>query len=295
MSVFFSRYTLLISVLTSLSIYLWSLSLNGNLELPVAIFTGFVLIFALILESLIPYKKKWQTNKGDLRNDLVSAAVLLGLVDPMIKLAASALVIMAYSSLDFETTMSYFSIASLPLAFEIVLAAILIEFGLYWCHRFHHALIPLWRLHAMHHSSKRLYTLNNFRFHPVNYGLNFSMGMFPAMLLGFSPEALFGYLAISQPVLMLQHANIDLRNGWLNYIFSTNELHRWHHSSSSAQANSNYGTSLVLWDHIFGTFRFTPDYENEPKHVGLFSSNEAFPENGNYLQQLIAPFKFSCC
>jgi ornithine lipid hydroxylase len=89
----------------------------------------------------------------------------------------------------------------------------------------------------MHHSSERLYTMNNFRYHPLNYTINFALSVFPLMLIGVPSEVLFGYMVITQPILMLQHANIDLRSGWLNYVVSTNELHRWHHSTQASEAN----------------------------------------------------------
>ncbi len=295
MSAFISRYALFISIATSISIYLLSIFFNWTLEISALISAVCILIFALVLEVFIPYKNEWKINTGDLKNDLTSAVVLLGIAEPLIKLAATTVVIFAYSSLNLEAKAGILSNAQVHLGLEIVLVTLLIEFGLYWSHRLHHMLAPLWQLHAMHHSSKRLYAINNFRFHPLNYGLNFSAGMLPAMLLGFSPEALFAYIAISQPVLMLQHANIDLKSGSLNYIFSTNELHRWHHSSAESEANSNYGTSIVLWDQVFGTYRATTDRDNAPKHLGLFSSSRGYPENGNYFEQLIVPFKRGCC
>ena len=53
---------------------------------------------------------------------------------------------------------------------------------------------------------------------------------------------------------MLQHANLDLRHGWLNYVFMTADNHRWHHSTEFAESNTNFGSNIALWDHVFGTF-----------------------------------------
>ena len=119
----------------------------------------------------------------------------------------------------------------LPFARQLIGATLLIELGRYASHRLHHSVAALWWLHAMRHSSERLYAINNLSFHPLNYAINFAIGVVPAMLLGLSDEALLGYLAILQPVLMLQHANIDRKSGWANYVFSSNEVHRRNHSS----------------------------------------------------------------
>lgn len=163
---------------------------------------------------------------------------------------------------------------------------LIIELGRYWSHRMHHELTPFWWLHAMHHSGQRLYAINNMRYNPLNYAINFFVGVIPALLLAPPPEALYGYLALVQPILMLQHANIDLKSGWLNYLFSTNELHRWHHSNDTAKANSNYGNAIVLWDQIFGTFRIESAQDPGQQSVGLFESSANYPSTGSYWQQL---------
>jgi sterol desaturase/sphingolipid hydroxylase (fatty acid hydroxylase superfamily) len=56
-------------------------------------------------------------------------------------------------------------------------------------------------------------------------------------------------------IAMLQHVNLPLRHGWLNYVFSTNTLHRWHHSAERGEGDTNFGSTLVLWDQVFSMFR----------------------------------------
>ena len=45
-----------------------------------------------------------------------------------------------------------------------------------------------------------------------------------------------------------------MRFGWLNFVFNTPGLHRWHHSMDLREGNKNYGENLVCWDLLFGTF-----------------------------------------
>jgi len=85
---------------------------------------------------------------------------------------------------------------------------------------------------------------------------------------------------------IFQHANIKLKYGILNYIFSTNELHRWHHSTELKEANNNYGAVLVVWDLVFGTFY--QKAELAPSQLGLAEEN-AYPVN-SYWKQLLVPF-----
>ncbi|CZF83368.1 MULTISPECIES: sterol desaturase family protein [Grimontia] len=286
-----SRYLLSVSLFLSITLFTVAYTQGWDLELAVLVSTIMTLLAASIVERIHPFKATWNNSQGDIKMDVASALVLAGILDPALKYMAPIAIIALYSifTLSADST----NLGSLPIAVQIIMVTLLVEFGRYWSHRLHHTAMPLWRFHAMHHSSVRLYAFNNLRFHPLNYIINFSVGVFPVMLLGFSAQAFLGYLAISQPVLMLQHANIPLRNGGLNYLFNTNELHRWHHSTSVDEANSNYGNAIVLWDQLFGTYRYEPSAKDEVRSVGLFQSSNDYPATGGYCKQLCTSFKIS--
>ncbi len=72
-----------------------------------------------------------------------------------------------------------------------VLAAMLwMEGAKYASHRWHHRSRALWWLHALHHSSRRLYSLNNFRFHPLNHAINQLVSIGPLLMLGVPADVL---------------------------------------------------------------------------------------------------------
>ena len=285
-----TRYLLAAVVALSVTAFGVAYATGLNLELTVLVATVLALVLAMTAERMIPFRSDWNRPHGDLATDFTSAVLLVGIVDPLLKYLAPLLVVYVYSK---SATPSGFA-SELPFLAQVLLSILVIEFGSYWSHRLHHQIRPLWWLHAMHHSSQRLYALNNFRFHPLNYTINFAVSVVPVMYFGVSSEALLAYLAITQPILMFQHANVDLRSGILNYVFSTNELHRWPHSSASPEANSNYGKAIVLWDHLFGTFRYA-DSRNEPSNVGLFSSSSDYPGRSSYIAQLRSMFTPACC
>ncbi len=288
-----SYWMLALTVASSLTAFFVARAFSVNLELVVFAVTAVTLIVAIVIERWMPFDPHWNSGNGDFKTDATSTVVLLGVVDPLLKAFAPLLVVLAYSNIATRETFTLFPVDALFLA-QLLVATLLIEFGRYWAHRWHHTNRILWWLHAMHHSSERLYAVNNFRFHPLNYGVNFALSTFPLMLIGVPADVLFGYMALTQPVLMLQHANIDLRSGWLNYVFSTNELHRWHHSSDTTEANSNYGSALVVWDQVFGTFRL-PRAIQSPKRIGLFEQSASYPARASYLQQLLSAFGPPCC
>lgn len=290
-----ASWLLPLAVGVSISAFFLGRALGISLDLVVSASAIGTLLIAMLLERLLPFNAQWNRNNNDTGTDLSSSIVLLGVVDPLLKYLAPICAVALYNL--FNVSNVYDSlVGQTPFWLQLLVATLAIEFLRYWIHRLHHIIGLLWYLHAMHHSSQRLYALNNFRFHPLNYALMFLLSSFPLLLAGAPADVLLGYLALSLPVIMLQHANIDLRNGVLNYLLSTNELHRWHHSSEAVEANANYGHALILWDQIFGTFKYQPNSNNMPEAVGLFpSSNQIYPANASYWLQLRSMFCCKCC
>ncbi|WP_374582391.1 sterol desaturase family protein [Pseudoduganella sp.] len=277
----FLRGFLPLALLASLASFAWARASGANLELAAIAPAVATLLVALLAERSMPYRAEWARPLGDVGTDLASALLLFALVDPLLKwLAPMAGVLQLFP-------------ATWPFALQVALAALLAEFGNYWSHRLHHAWPSLWWLHALHHGSERLYALNNFRIHPLNYALNYLLGMLPLFAIGVPQDVVLGYLALTLPVLVTQHANLPLQSGWLNYVFSTNEVHRWHHSARAGEGDSNFGRALVLWDQVFGTFRYRPQ-RNDPARIGLYAGSR-YPARAPFGAQLWSMFTPGCC
>jgi sterol desaturase/sphingolipid hydroxylase (fatty acid hydroxylase superfamily) len=264
---------------------------GGNLELAAIVPGAATLLLAMWLERRMPFQPAWNRALGDTGTDWFSMAALLAVVDPVLKWAGPVLVTGLAARLELHGSLFP---AELPFALQVAIAALIAEFGYYWAHRLHHSRPALWWLHALHHGSERLYTVNNFRLHPLNYGVNHVFGMLPLLALGTPPEVLHAYLALSLPVLMLQHANLPLRCGWLNYVFSTNTVHRWHHSAAPGEGDSNFGRVLVLWDMVFGTYRYQRVGANLPRAIGLYRG-DTYPAHASYWRQVLSMFTPACC
>ena len=289
---FVTKLFLPTSILATFTAFLFTLHLGGDIELTLLLSSIVVLGFAIFLERIFPYENSWNVSKGDTWTDLISIGVLLGVLEPLLKGLVPIIVIWLYSLVEIPYNFVWFP-TEIPFLFQVLVATLVIELGSYWSHRWHHSNSQLWWLHALHHSSERLYTINNFRFHPLNHILNYFIGLFPLFLIGTPQEVLYAYIALSQPVLILQHSNIPLKNGLLNYIFNTNEIHRWHHSTTTVEANNNYGRALIVWDIVFGTFLY-PKEKDGPDTVGLFAS-ERYPARATYLTQVCSMFSRDCC
>ena len=135
-----------------------------------------------------------------------------------------------------------------------VLAIIVVDFILYWQHRIHHEVELLWTLHNVHHSSPWMNLTTAFR---INWLGGFVSPVFyiPAVLVGFSPEQVSGFLIINLVFQFLLHTEsvgkIPLLEGWLN----TPSAHRVHHGSNPKYIDKNYAGVLIIWDRIFGTYQ----------------------------------------
>ena len=289
-----SRLFLPLAISASLAAFFITRAQGGNTELAVLVATLLTLAITLTLERVMPFNAAWNRSQGDVATDVTSAAVLLGVIDPLLKFIAPIAVVFVYTGFGAASPLPWLS-ESAPFALQLLVVTLLVELGRYGAHRLHHSNRYLWWLHALHHGSERLYAFNNFRFHPLNYLINFSVSLLPVMLIGASPDVILAYLAISQPILMIQHANIDLKSGWLNYVFSTNEGHRWHHSSDATEANRNFGNAFVVWDILLGTFRYERRNANAPRAIGLFAASASYPRATSYFSQLKSAFSPDCC
>jgi len=110
----------------------------------------------------------------------------------------------------------------------------------------------------------------------------------PLIVLGAPPEILALFSLWTAVHGMFQHANLDIRLGPLNWIFSMAELHRWHHSRLVDESNTNYGANVCFWDIVFGT-RFLPADREPPEEIGI-ADMPSFPRG--FFEHLVAPFRW---
>jgi ornithine lipid hydroxylase len=173
-----------------------------------------------------------------------------------------------------------------PFAVQVLLAFVLVELVRYWTHYAQHKVAFLWKLHAVHHSVPEVYSLTNYYTHPVDYLLR-NILSFPVLaLMGFSYEVI-SVVAVLSTVGMFAHSGADYNCSIFNYIFSTNQMHRWHHSAEHTETDTNFGASLMIWDQVFGTYHNPPDRE-APVQFGLQEDHPYTPSG--FFEILTYPF-----
>jgi sterol desaturase/sphingolipid hydroxylase (fatty acid hydroxylase superfamily) len=273
-----------------------ALDLAGPLGLPEAANAALrpasaILLFyttLALLERRFPHRPEWNRSHGDVRTDVFhliftgqGAQALVGAVvlGPLALLSGSVA----------SATGAPLWPSGWPLALQLALALVLGELGHYLFHRLSHEQPWVWRLHAAHHSAPRLYWLNATRFHVLDLTLIISCESLPLAVLGVGAEVLGPYLVFRAVYGQLQHCNVDMPTPrWLDWLWSSPNVHRWHHSTLSSEGNHNYGAVLNVWDHVFRSF-LRPDAPFAgPVGIGQLPR---FP--AGYLAQQLSPFRWS--
>ncbi|HSW06731.1 sterol desaturase family protein [Aquabacterium sp.] len=134
--------------------------------------------------------------------------------------------------------------------FLIVLVADLVQ---YWTHRAYHEVPLLWRLHAVHHSVKRMDWMAGSRQHILELLITRTLVLAPIYVLGFSKEVIDAYIVVVGFQAVFNHANVSVRLGPLRYVIVTPNFHHWHHSQDDEAIDKNYAAHFAFLDHLFGT------------------------------------------
>lgn len=282
----FSVLVFPVTLAASLETCFWLV--GRGLPPSVAIAPAFLWAYLLVLalERVLPYRREWLHSRGDLPVDAafsLSAGATQGVLTPLLLVLGAS----AGARLSAAIGLGLWPHA-LPLVPQIALALVVAELPKYWLHRLAHGWDPLWRFHAIHHSAPRLYWLNAGRFHPVDFALDHIAGVGTLAVLGCGPLVLACFFLVSVVHGVFQHANLPLRLGFLNHFFSMAELHRWHHSRTLREANTNFGQNLIVWDTVFGT-RYLPQDREPPEEIGI-AGLPGFPTG--FWEQLVAPFRW---
>lgn len=291
-------FPLAVALVAAAAVYASRTDLSASLGLLPHAGDGIVLLavllpaYALIaaLEHVHPYDPVWNQPADDTPTDVLHI-IVNGLGTGQIAAAAARAVTTglaaALAAAGAAGGATLWPTRS-PALFQLWLALLIAELGHYWFHRLGHAHPTVWRVHAVHHSAPRLYWLNATRFHPIDLFALIVFQLLPLLALGAGPRVILMYGIFTGVYGQLQHSNIDVRTGLWNWLFSTPEQHRWHHSVDAREAQHNYAAVLSTWDLVFGTF-FLPRERDFDGRVGI-GSMPGFPSR--YVDQLRSPFRF---
>lgn len=147
-----------------------------------------------------------------------------------------------------------------PLWLQIPIVFALAELFNWTLHWAKHQNAFLWRLHCQHHRDDQ-YTvwLTTHTYAPEVFVSGTILGSF-LVVCGFSPLSLDVYLLFYSLVNLYQHSALPHSLGFLDRIIINPAYHRQHHGG----AQKNFGSTLSLWDWVFGTVVWPKD-----RHVAI--------------------------
>ncbi|PKL75347.1 MAG: sterol desaturase [Candidatus Melainabacteria bacterium HGW-Melainabacteria-1] len=256
----------------------------GIAPMPAYAMVSLVFFLAVFgLEKVLPHRPEWTAADGQELNDfghgVFGTALGAG--------AGEALGSLVFGSLGLWLAGQFghgLWPAHLPFVVQVLLVYLLADLGRYLQHRLMHHHPWLWRFHALHHSVNKLGVLKNSRSHLVERLMQ-PLCMFGLILaLGAPPEVIFWYLMPNSFLGMLDHSNLDVRIGPLAWVINGPAEHRLHHSRDALEGNRNFGSALLIWDMLFGTYA-NPRPHYSPQAVGI--ENDPMP--AGFLQQLLDP------
>lgn len=140
-------------------------------------------------------------------------------------------------------------------------AFLLLDFLNYAMHRCQHAVLLLWRLHALHHSDPDVDVTTSVRHHPIEYLVAGGFYWLAVLALGIPMGVVLCHALAVFTTAAVTHGNVRWPQ-WLERILQpviiTLDLHLVHHSMAYTEANSNFGAVFSVWDRLFGTYARLP-------------------------------------
>ncbi len=225
-----------------------------NMDLPPVIIYAIPVMVALTLLEF-GFRVFKLRKDYDKKDAFAALAVGIGnlLVSAMIKVLLFGIFLWFYNVVPWFIPHTWWSYVLCLLAFDL---------ARYWSHRISHEQRFWWATHVTHHSSQQYNFTVSFRLSWVQH-IKFVF-FIPVALMGFGP---FVFFIINQVEVLYQFwlhtALITKLPKPIEYIFVTPSHHRVHHGRDDKYLDKNYGSTLIIWDRIFGTFKEeeeTPEY-----------------------------------
>lgn len=216
-----------------------------NLDFNKVIMYAAPVMFALVLLEFI-FSERQKKNLYSGKDFLASASI--GIIN---------LILNGFMKIGVFLTILFFAnltpLYIPPTWWSYVLCFIALDFSRYWAHRIAHEQRFWWSTHVVHHNSEYYNLAVSFR---LSWTQNLKIVFFlPVVLMGFHPVIFF---IVHQVEVLYQfwiHTEfIRKLPRPIEYIFTTPSHHRVHHSTNPQYMDKNYGSTLIIWDRMFGTF-----------------------------------------
>jgi sterol desaturase/sphingolipid hydroxylase (fatty acid hydroxylase superfamily) len=226
---------------------------------------------AAIEGLVIQFHRKRQYNWRGYLVSLVDSSIRQYIINPFLSFS------IAFPLLSWAWEHRLYTIP-MPSALSFLALLVGQDFCHYWMHRCQHKVRWLWvSMHVVHHTPNEMNL-------SIAYRLGWTARLFgaiafytPLILVGFPVPAVFASIGAALTYMYVLHNEWigDLR--WFGWIFNTPSHHRVHHAVNPEYLDANFGSVLIIFDRLFGTFvKERPDLPCRYGLVNPVSSNNFF-------------------
>lgn len=228
----------------------------------------------------ISRKQRWPVNLGLAALNITIMRLSLGGI--------------AYLSAVSAISHSYGLLNQLPVPewLSIIVTLLILDFAIYCQHIVSHKWPLLWRLHQVHHTDLEFDATTAVRFHPLEIMISMLYKVLCIYLIGANPWAVIAFEIILNGAATFNHSNINIPpaiDKKLRWLIITPDMHRIHHSTVTAETDSNYGFSISCWDKLCKTYVAEPNQPQTTMAIGLNPFRQQ--HELSFVQLLLLPFK----
>ncbi len=144
---------------------------------------------------------------------------------------------------------------------SLLIDLLILDLWIYAWHLANHGLPLLWRFHEIHHLDEFLDASSAVRFHVGEVLLSACVRAVVIIALDIPLASVLIFETMVLVAAIFQHSNLRLPRGLeraLSMVIITPSIHWVHHHAVRMDTDSNYGTTLSVWDRLFGTLSPTP-------------------------------------
>ncbi len=242
-----------------------------------------VFVFFILMENIFPLRVMKESKK---KRTLINFAQAL-LAFPFTRLLTYPLIYF------FAEKVAYYhwGILNLTHISPVVQGCIgflLLDYLIYWWHRFNHTMSFFWRFHQVHHADKDMDATTALRFHFGELVLSGLIRIILILVFGFAMKTLLLFDLSVTALTIFHHSNLKLPASfekWLGKILVTPSYHQNHHSYFQNETDSNYATIFNFWDRLHQSI--TTKMQAEKITIGLPQFHEL---NFMFLGLVALPF-----
>lgn len=143
-----------------------------------------------------------------------------------------------------------------PRALQTPAAVILMDYTLWWWHRWNHETPFLWRFHLVHHIERDMDASTALRFHFGEHFFSSFYRIAQVKIIGASSTAVWLWQTLLFASILFHHSNVRLpllfESRLVRWIV-TPRMHGIHHSELPAHERTNYSSLLSCWDALHRT------------------------------------------